>query len=305
MIHQLNRRAFLGGIAAAGSLHGQSYLWGGPVLDMHLHIREGRTAFEHIEGCGVTNAVLLPGQGLDERAKAEIAQHKDRFVRFVRADVTKPDAIAQMTIELKAGAIGLGEIKYQVALDSPEMRKVYDLAADFGVPVTQHFQEVQHFAEEGLFSTGFSRFGAMLKAHPRTTFLGHADAFWANVSADIPKDVAYPEGPIKPGGLTDKWLADFPNLYGDMSANSCNNTLNRDPDFMRGFLALHQDKLMFGSDCGCLDGRGKNNQPILAPRLKGKCMARETLTALQRLTTPKVFRKIAWGNGTKLLKLSA
>ena len=25
-----------------------------------------------------------------------------------------------------------------------------------------------------------------------------------------------------------------------------------------------------------IDGRGKNNEPILAPHLKGKCMARET-----------------------------
>ena len=42
-----------------------------------------------------------------------------------------------------------------------------------------------------------------------------------------------------------------------MWANSCNNALNRDPEFMRGFLARHQDKLLFGSDCACLDGKGK------------------------------------------------
>src|SRR5712692_4457803 len=303
----MNRREFLQATlaaAAAEALSAQSSPWGGPVLDMHLHIREGRTAFEHCEGAGVTRAVLLAG-GMGEQAQQEIAQHPGRFVRFARADLTKPDAIAQMTKELKAGAIGLGEIKYHVALDSPEMRRVYGLAADFGVPVTVHFQEVPHTADEGVFSSGFTRFDSMLKAHLKTTFLGPADAFWANVSADVPKDIAYPTGAIKAGGLTDKWLADFPNLYGDMSANSCNNTLNRDPEFMRGFLARHQDRLVFGSDCGCLDGRGKNNNPILAPHLKGKCMARETLTALQRLAAPEVFRKIAWTNGTKLLKLSA
>ena len=41
----------------------------------------------------------------------------------------------------------------------------------------------------------------MLKAFPRTTFIGHADAFWANVSADYAEDTSYPKGPIKPGGV--------------------------------------------------------------------------------------------------------
>ena len=41
----------------------------------------------------------------------------------------------------------------------------------------------------------------------------------------------YPEGPIKPGGITDKLLGDYANLYGDLSANSGNNALSRDPDF--------------------------------------------------------------------------
>src|SRR5204862_2311881 len=97
---------------------------------------------------------------------------------------------------------------------------------------------------------------AMLKAFPKTTFIGHADAFWANVSADYAEDTSYPTGRIKPGGVTDQFLSDYPNLFADMSANSCNNFLNRDPEFAVAFLVRHQNKLMFGSDCSCLDGRG-------------------------------------------------
>jgi len=90
-----------------------------------------------------------------------------------------------------------------------------------------------------------------------------------------------------------------------MSADSCNNALYRDPDFMRGFLDRHQDKLIFGSDCPCADGHGTGVTAEFVPRTKGKCLARETLTLLQQLTTPAVFRKITWTNGTKLLKLGA
>ena len=83
---------------------------------------------------------------------------------------------------------------------------------------------------------------------------------------------AYPAGPIVRGGITDRLLSDYPNLYGDLSANSGNNMLSRDDAFTREFLRRHQDKLMFGSDCGCADGHGagisQGNNPAAA-RLAG------------------------------------
>ena len=84
--------------------------------------------------------------------------------------------------------------------------------------------------------------------------------------------------------------------------------LSRDEAFTRDFLRRHQDKLMFGSDCSCSDGHGggvsQANNPAAA-RLAGKCVARETLTVLKRSATPDVFRKIAWDNAHKLLKIPA
>ena len=146
----------------------------------------------------------------------------------------------------------------------------------------------------------------MLRAFPRTRFIGHADAFWANVSADYHNEAAYPSGPIARGGITDRLLGAYPNLYGDISANSGNNMLSRDPEFTRDFLWRHQDKLLFGSDCACTDGRGggvsQANNPA-ASRLAGKCVARETLLLLKRSTTPEVFRKVTWNNAHRLLAI--
>src|SRR5665213_607377 len=167
-----------------------------------------------------------------------------------------------------------------------------------------HFGDVPQASGNAVFNGGFKRFDTMLKAFPRTTFIAHADTFWANVSSDYSYETAYPTGPIRPGGLSDKWLSEYPNLYGDMSANSCNNALNRDPEFMTGFLARHQDKLIFGCDCSCSDGRGAG-QTNATPRLRGKCIARETLAAVRRMSPPEVFRKIRWENGTALLGLPA
>ena len=206
--------------------------WGAQVLDIHLHPRatvEG--SLLHLDGSGVTKAVLLTGAAAEDRAKQTVAAHPNRFVRFASIDMTQPEAIDYLRKAAQGGAIGFGEIKSQVAAASPEMQRLYALAAELNLPITIHFQEVNQPNSPGTFNTGLKQFDAMLKKFPKTTFIGHADAFWANVSADYAEDTSYPKGPIKPGGVTDKFLGDYPNLYADMSANSGNNFLNRDPEF--------------------------------------------------------------------------
>ncbi len=187
------------------------------------------------------------------------------------------------------------------------MRRLYAAAAELNVPVTLHFQEVGHTPTEGVFNTGFKRFNKMLEAFPNTTFVGHCDAFWANVSADYADDGAYPRTPIVRGGITDKWLSDYPNLFADLSANSGNNALTRDPSFTADFLMRHKDKLFFGSDCSCRDGHGAGTSQANNPgaaRLSGKCVARETLTVLKANTTPALFRTLVWENGHRVYKLT-
>jgi predicted TIM-barrel fold metal-dependent hydrolase len=182
------------------------------------------------------------------------------------------------------------------------MQRVYDLAAEVKLPVLLHLQEFTDANSVGTFNTGFERLPALLQKYPRTTFIGHANSFWANISASVPDNVAYPTEAVKPGGLTDRMLADFPNLYGDLSATSGRNALARSPEFTTEFLRRHQDKLIFGSDCGCRDGMGEG-QTNPFPLVAGKCVARETLTALKQLAAPEVFRKITSQNAIRLLQL--
>jgi predicted TIM-barrel fold metal-dependent hydrolase len=284
--------------------------WGTPVFDLHFHFRPQPAAnLAHLDGAGVTKANLLTRGAVVEQVRALQAAAPGRFTWFNSADVTKPDAEQLLTQAIKDGAQGFGEMKFHVAADGPELRRVYALAADLGVPILIHFQEVDHFANEGTWGSGYAQaFESMLKAYPKTTFIGHADAFWANVSADYRNDAAYPSGPITRTGVTDKLLGDYPNLFGDLSANSGNNALSRDAGFTADFLKRHQDKLFFGSDCSCADGHGggvsQNNNPAAA-RMTGKCVARETLSVLKRSTSVDVFQKIVWGNVHTLLRVPA
>ncbi len=294
----LDRRQFVGAALAAVRLGAQQAApasWSSPVLDVHFHPRHGEVReIDHLKGAGISKAVFLPGLGSEERVRHLAAESPDRFVRFCNADVRLPDAVAQLRAQLKGGAIGMGELKYPVQIDGPEMRRVYDVAAEFRVPVLMHYQE-------GSFNSGFARLPALLAAYPRTTFIGHANSWWAHISAEVNDKVGYPTGPIKAGGITDKVLADYPNVYGDLSANSGRNALARDPDFAAAFLERHKTKLLFGSDCPCRDGMGAGQT---GGAMAGKCIARETLTMMTRMTSPGVFRMIAWDNGMKLLRLA-
>jgi len=312
----MNRREFLGAVTAAAvgpalaAQTAQTGEWGGPVFDLHFHMRPQPAAnLAHLDGAGIAKANLLTRTSAVAQVNAIQAAAPNRFVWFASADVSRPEAEAQLTEAVKAGAQGFGELKYHIAADGPELRRAAALAADLKVPLLIHFQEVDHFEGEGTWSTGYAKaFESMLKAFPKTTFIGHADAFWANVSADYHNEAAYPSGRIVRGGVTDKWLSDYPNLFGDLSANSGNNGLSRDPDFTPDFLRRHQDKLFFGSDCSCTDGHGggvsQAGNPA-ASRLAGKCVARETLTVLKRSASPEIFRKITWDNVHKLLRIPA
>jgi uncharacterized protein len=307
----INRRAFIHGLAAAATslpLLGQDE-WGGPVVDCHHHIRRTPEAnIAHLDGTGMSNAMVLARDSSAEQIAAIKAQFPGRILGwFAGTDITKPEAEELLTKAVKSGALGFGELKSHVAAAGPELRRMYALSADLGVPVLVHFQEVPHTPTEGVFATGFKDFEAVLKAYPKTRFIGHADAFWANVSADYANDVAYPAGKIKRGGITDKLLGDYPNLFADLSANSGNNALSRDPEFTEGFLKRHESKLIFGSDCSCTDGKGggisQAGNPA-ASRLAGKCVARETLTVLRKTLAPTSFRRVTWENAHRVYKLA-
>jgi hypothetical protein len=116
----LNRRQFIGAAAAASAaplLAQPSYEWGGPVLDIHLHLRpDGESDFAHINGSGVTKAVLLTRLPAVDQAKALAEKHPGRFVWFVSGDVTKPESAAQLSKAVKDGALGLGEIRWNATV---------------------------------------------------------------------------------------------------------------------------------------------------------------------------------------------
>jgi predicted TIM-barrel fold metal-dependent hydrolase len=188
---------------------------------------------------------------------------------------------------LKLGAVMIAELKFGLDCDSPAMQRIYELAQAWRVPVLMHWQV-------GMYSYGFERFHKMLEKYPRVNFIGHAQTWWANVDKNNQDDPnkLYPKGPITPGGLTERYLADYPNMFGDLSAGSGLNALTRDETFTPRFFQRHQDKLFYGSDCPDPDGNGP------------KCTGAKTIAAVRRFApSKKIERKVLYGNAKKLFRL--
>ncbi|HKS95275.1 MAG TPA: amidohydrolase [Terriglobia bacterium] len=187
-------------------------------------------------------------------------------------------------------AIGIGEEKFHVPVDSPEMDQIYRLAEELDVPVLIHF-------EHRRYSLGIENLEKVLKRYPRVNFIGHAQTWWGNISADLNPLDYYPKGPIKPGGLIDRLLTEYPNLYGDLSAGSGLNAMTRDAEFARGFLDRHYRQLVWGSDCECRDGKGGGTRD-------GYCIGARCLAALRQLIPdPSKLRRVLYDNGAALLKV--
>ena len=231
----MNRREFLGtaiAVTAASTLLAQNTTpeWGGSILDIHFHLRQGLDA-EHDahEWRRCDECCLAHTRRCRRTGQGDSGKISEEFCWSAGSDITKPEAEKILTKAVKDGAQGIGELKFHVEADGPELRRMYSLAAELNVPILVHFQEFPHFEGEGNWSTGFKGFAKILKEYPKTKFIGHADAFWANVSADYAEKEAYPSTPIVRGGITDKLLGDYPNLFGDLSANSGNNALVAQP----------------------------------------------------------------------------
>jgi predicted TIM-barrel fold metal-dependent hydrolase len=159
------------------------------------------------------------------------------------------------------------------------------VAQEFKVPVLLHFQHNKY-------NKHIENFHHILEKFPKVNFIGHAQTWWANIDAKCDPKVMYPTGKVTPGGLTDRLLTDYPNMYGDLSASSGLGALNRDPDFTRGFFERHQNKLVYGSDCNDVIGRGPG------------CQGARTIAAVRELAPTKAIeRKLLYENAKKLFKL--
>jgi predicted TIM-barrel fold metal-dependent hydrolase len=282
-----------------------------PIIDIHQHLgysgRSDEAFLAHQQRMGIARTILLPAgrpvstpsthdgksNGLDAQALGneacyEFARRHGRAFMFAANEVPDiPEAAKEIESYLKRGGVAIAEQKFGVDCDSPVMQRIYDIARAHRVPVLMHWQHA-------MYNYGFDRFHRMLERYHDVRFIGHAQTWWANVDAKADQTVMYPKSPVTRGGLSDRYLTDYPNMFGDLSAGSGLNALTRDEPFARDFVARHQDKLIFGSDCSDPDGAGTS------------CLGAQIIAAVRRLAPDKAAeRKLLHGNAVRIFRLKA
>jgi uncharacterized protein len=276
-------------------------------VDMHVHLgqpwatREPLTAdvlLRWMDEHRISHAVVLPLISPEawyypittEWVLKETKPHRDRLLPFCdidpRTDYLRGYQGYLDTLKryVDAGAVGFGEHKCGTAIDDPRNLEVFRAASELKLPVLFHMDNQRNTDRPGL--PGLEK---ALQEAPDAKFIGHAQGWWASISGDVTADQMgiYPKTAVAPGGAIDRLMEKYPNLYGEFSAGSGANSLQRDPKFGREFLIRRADRLMFGTDYLTPD----QNIP--------------QWTLFEQFDLPeKVQRKIFRGNAEKLLGLA-
>ena len=240
----ITRRAFLGTSAAASvaTLSPVTHLAAAApkamkLLDCHLHYNHKNRTIEqtiaHMDNTGTERAFILPletGEGgvlsKSQTVIDSLEKYRDRVIPFCQSDIRQPDVLQRIRTYHEAGCRGIGEQKEHLPLNDRRVEAVIALCDQLNWPITIHFQDSATGYNQGI----ADHLETYLKRYKRVRIIGHAQSFWSNISADVPSPskTLYPKGPVKPGGLLDRLMGKYPNLYADMSAGSGYGALTRD-----------------------------------------------------------------------------
>ena len=252
-----------------------------PVVDVHGHangldepgaIEEIVAALDALNVKVFIAADNVSGEELTRTLAAiRASPHKDRFRVLAGIDFRGvgpgwgEKAAAQLEADIRAGAIGVGEISKSLGLtirkadgtrlrvDDPELDPVWETMARLGLPVFIHtaepsefFQpldmsnerwlELSLFADRRNYQPGQVTFDQLMterdnlfRRHPNTQFIA---AHFGWHAADL--------------GRAARMLDEFPNVTTEVGAILYD--LGRQPRAVREFFTRYQDRILFGKD---------------------------------------------------------
>jgi len=200
------------------------------------------------------------------------SRHRDRMVQFTTINFRDPvgpgwgqAAARQLEADVKAGAVGVGELNKnfgltakktdgsRLKLDDPELDPIWQAAARLNIPVFIHTADPQEFFGEMNFQNErwlelalypdrrwpsppnpsfndlMGERDRLFKRHPKTTFIAAHLGWHANDLARL-----------------GKMFDEMPNVHAEMGAVLYD--IGRQPRFAHDFFVKYQDRLLFGKD---------------------------------------------------------
>jgi len=288
-------------------------------IDIHAHTTRGHSIVElngrqfmttpdelvkRYDQLGIEKAVLLPlvnpenSPGIYQSNEEILQITRDfpgRFVPFCNVDPRAGGNHWQAPLTKilgcyrQAGFLGLGEVCANLQFLDARVQNLFAAAEENNFLLTFHISPYQNYSYGLVDDSGLPQLEESLQRFPKLRFLGHSQAFWAEISTirSIDDRFGYPTGPVNEGAVP-RLLRQYPNLHGDLSAGSGCNALTRDRDYAVKFLTEFQDRLLFGTDI-CAPG---TPTPLVDFLLELR-----TAGAISEV----VFQKVARGNAERLL----
>lgn len=202
----------------------------------------------------IINHPLMQSRARDDKERAQQAEnykaYQGRMARFCIVfydEVNSVDeAVAILTREKQAGAVGFGEhygsaanpkpdevidgkpVYKKLFIDDPKSMVLFAACEKVGLPVMFHMDKGCNLDEKG-----FPRLENVLKTYPKCIFIAHSD-WWRSIT----------------DGSCGRLLETHPNLYADISCSVSRSPIGKDKAMAREFFIKHADKLLFGSDNG-------------------------------------------------------
>ena len=224
-----------------------------------LNLASGKNMLPHLEELGIGKGVLMSSAegGLPfgtNKANRKICQKfPDRYSWMCAVDPKGKEPVYDRLARFKSqGAIGVGELTCNRRLDDPFLQELFAAAEKLELPVTIHMSPEVGYSYGVVDDPGLPLLETVLAKFPGLMILGHSQTFWIEMSADAPRDKegrnSWGDGPVVPGGRVPELFEKYPNLYGDLSANSGSRAIMRDEAFGLAFLERYAERLFFATD---------------------------------------------------------
>ncbi|HCG76392.1 TPA: hypothetical protein DEW49_00590 [bacterium] len=278
------------------------------MIDIHTHIGRGtvkdepavneKELLKRMDELEIERAVLLP-RGVSpecsffhfetEDVLEVYKKHPDRFISFCKLDPrnggNSPDTNFSWLLEeyKEKGCKGVGELTGNLYIDDPLYKNLFYHCGKVGLPALFHLAVGVKYGIYGAADDiHLPRLEKVLKELPDTIFIGHAMAFWSEITSEVDEETrgGYPKGPVKSPGRVPELLKKYPNLYGDLSAGSGFNAISRDSEFGYRFLEEFRDKLLFGTDICHIN----QDAPIVLYFKKALAESKISQTAYEKIT---------------------
>lgn len=242
-------------------------------IDLHMHIMTvcnlpkigkfnlsgPKKMIAHMKELGIEKAVLMSsGEKKIPFGKNSVCQkicqkYPQYFAWMCMLDEKDKDTVYDRLAEYKRqGAVGVGELTINKKLNDPFLQEVFAAAQKLQMPVTIHMSPEEGFSYGVVDEPRLPLLEEVLKNYPDLKILGHSQTFWIEISDDAPNTKegrnSWGQGPVKEGGRVPELFEKYPNLYGDLSANSAGQAIMRDPVFGLAFLEKYADRLLFATD---------------------------------------------------------